>query len=127
MLDKKRPTIEQAKVFNATTPIEAIQNTVLRPIIKQSHLVLLHHLNHYLSIKNPDFHTLTTNKQTIYLTSTLQKDLAFRQELKGIIIGEFTIEELKHYHSNHKEFGKRITQMILQRFIDSLPELHQMK
>lgn len=126
MKNENRPSIKKAKVLKNTSPIEAFQNTVLRPIIKQLHLNLLQHLKNYLSTKNTDFFNLTLEKQVLYIATFMQKDHSFRQELKGMIIGRFTLNELQQYHLNNKEFGRRITQMILQRFIDSLPELRQL-
>ena len=124
MINTKRPSIPTLKSFVDTTKTEHFQNTVIRPIIKNLHTLLIIHLTHFIKTKNKDFSSLKVEKQMDYINSILAKENTYKQELKGMVIGNFTLEELQHYLPHSKELGKRIITIINQRFIDSIKELN---
>ena len=72
---------------------EYFQNTVLRPIIKfQNELLIAAFLNFSNQYKNV-FFNLSTEKKIVYIENALAKDSTFRNSLKNLIVGLFTVEE----------------------------------
>ncbi|MFZ2284569.1 MAG: hypothetical protein WAV86_11900 [Lutibacter sp.] len=48
------------------------------------------------------------------------KDIQFRNEVKGMIIGHFTLEEFAIYKSFIKEFNKRMITMVKESILSTL-------
>jgi len=99
---------------------EQFQNTTIRPILKYQHsiLVLFFSSNvHIQYIVSANFSTLKKQNQ---LKLFLSKQLAFRAQLLGIVTGLFTDAEFEFYLSEKVNLDKRISSMILERFISTL-------
>lgn len=116
----KRPIIEKAIVSEKMTAIEIFQNKTLRPIIKMKHELLIAYLEHYLTLQKFDFNHLNELKKTEFIEQAFSKDSQLRNEIKGIIIGHFTLEEFAIYKSFIKESNKRILTMIKERILNTL-------
>ena len=71
--------------------------------------------NYFLKHKN-SFYSLSLEKRLLYIENALQKDIKFRNVLKGIIIGQFTLEEYHSYRSKSAALNKRMMQMLIQRY-----------
>lgn len=115
---KERPNLSLQLDQGTTSDSELFQNKVLRPIIKMQSDLCLIHLGAKLHALKIDFKTLNTLKQIEVLTKIFSKDLSFKREIIGIIIGQFSIEEYKVYSTMVKEANRRITQIVLNRCID---------
>ena len=113
---KIRPTINGLKDENRSVE-EQFQNETLRPIIKMQHDLLVKYFSAYLLSKKCKFKELTELKRLAFIKSAFKKDNPFKNELKGIIIGQFTTSEFEKYCSNKNDFNKRILAMIQQRLI----------
>lgn len=50
-----------------------------------------------------------------YIENVIQKDIKFRNSLKGIIIGLFTISEYKEYIQNSSNLNKRMMNLLIER------------
>ncbi len=50
-----------------------------------------------------------------YIENAIHKDMKFRNGLKGIIIGQFTIEEYKTYIANSSALNKRMMNIVKER------------
>ena len=50
-----------------------------------------------------------------YIENVIQRDIKFRNSLKGIIIGLFTVEEYKEYIQNSSNINKRMMNMLIER------------
>ncbi|MPT34358.1 MAG: glyoxalase, partial [Flavobacterium sp.] len=69
---------------------EIFQNKILRPILRlQNELFIQVFLNYAVKQKNV-FFSLTPEKKMAYIENVIQRDIKFRNSLKGMIIGLFT-------------------------------------
>ena len=94
---------------------EKFQNQTLRPILKlQNDLFIDVFVNHISKHKN-DFYNYSIEKKLQFIENTIQKDIKFRNSLKGIIIGLFTIEEYAEYIKNSSSLNKRMMNMLIER------------
>ncbi len=118
-----RPTIPQAKVNEQTSPEERFQNLTLRPIIKLQHPILIEIFKQYITRTKTKFSELSDHQRVIFIDKTFNKDTKFKNELKGVILGQMTVEEYQIYAQNANAFNKRMTNMLAQRIKDSITEL----
>lgn len=115
-----RPEISTAKVYDGITDQEAFQNTTLRPIIKMQHNLLIAVFSNYIVKHKNAFHNLNLDNQLRYIENAIQKDIKFRNSLKGMIIGQFTVEEYKLYIQNSSALNKRMMNIVKERLIHSI-------
>ena len=111
-----RPSLDH--IINTDDPASEayFQNEVLRPILKfQNDLFVQVLKNYFLKHKN-SFYSLSLEKRLLYIENALQKDIKFRNVLKEIIIGQFTLEEYHSYRSKSAALNKRMMQMLIQRY-----------
>lgn len=114
---KKRPQIPQAVILSNTKDIESFQNKVIRPIIKSLSALLLDYFYNYALLKRFNIANATLVEKDKFVTTTFLKDNQFKNELKGIVIGHFTIEEYSFYKNSSKQINKRIFNIIRQRIL----------
>ncbi len=115
-----RPIIPNAKIMVSMSDEERFQNQTLRPILKlQNDLLLASFQNYIIKTKNR-FHELKLEKRTEYISNALQKDIKYRNTIKGLIVGQFTMEEYHLYNSNASALNKRITNMVIKRLQDQM-------
>jgi len=110
-----RPIIEGLDLKNPNSTEEKFQNETLRPIIKMQHDLLVKYFKSYLLNKKCRFDGLTEIKQLDFVDAAFKKDISFKSEIKGMIVGHFTVIEFTIYSSNKSDFNKRILTMIQQR------------
>ena len=111
-----RPSLDHIKNTDNPTSEAYFQNEVLRPILKfQNDLFVQVLKNYFLKHKN-SFYSLSLEKRLLYIENALQKDIKFRNVLKGIIIGQFTLEEYHSYRSKSAALNKRMMQLLIQRY-----------
>ena len=111
-----RPSLDHIKNTDDPASEAYFQNEVLRPILKfQNYLFVQVLKNYFLKHKN-SFYSLSLEKRLLYIENALQKDIKFRNVLKGIIIGQFTLEEYHSYRSKSAALNKRMMQMLIQRY-----------
>lgn len=115
-----RPTIESAKMYDGISDEEAFQNTTLRPIIKMQHNLLIAVFGNYINRRKNVFYNLSLEKQLDYIEHTIQKDLKFRNSIKGMIIGHFTVEEYEQYIKNSTALNKRMMNLVKERLLHSV-------
>lgn len=115
-----RPKIATARVSENMSVDENFQNKTLRPILKlQNHLILALFKNYITKHKN-NYYTLSLEKRFDYIENAIQKDIKFRNSLKGIIIGHFTLEEYQIYIKNSSSLNKRMMNMVIERLKDQI-------
>ena len=103
-------------ITNQSTDEESFQNEVLRPILKlQNDLFIASFLN-YIEENKVDFKSKTTEAKLAVIENAIQKDIKFRNEMKGIIIALFTTDEYRIYSKNASNLNKRIKNMLIERF-----------
>jgi len=94
---------------------EKFQNQTLRPILKlQNDLFIEVFKNHIGKHKN-DFYLYPVEKKLQFIENTIQKDIKFRNALKGIVIGLFTVDEYATYIQNSSSLNKRMMNMLIER------------
>ena len=94
---------------------ELFQNEVLRPILKlQNDLFIASFLNN-MSKNKIDFNSYSIEKKMAMIENSIQKDIKFRNAMKGIIIGLFTIDEYSIYIKNSSSLNKRMMGMLIER------------
>jgi hypothetical protein len=110
-----RPEISSAIVTQFMSPDEQFQNKTLRPIVKlQNELFILVFRNYVTKHKNV-FYTLSLERKLSYIENAIQKDIKFRNSLKGIVIGQFTLEEYELYIQNSSALNKRMMNLVIER------------
>lgn len=120
-----RPTIASAQVNEAMTTDECFQNATLRPIIKmQNHLLVVVFRNYIAKHKNV-FYDLSVEKQLAYIENAIHKDMKFRNSLKGMIIGQFTVEEYELYIQNSSALNKRMMTIVKERLLSNIQLFNQ--
>jgi hypothetical protein len=116
---KLRPEINRINTELDSTVVEKFQNNTLRPILKIQHDLLIL-VFHSCLIKNKIlFEKLSESEKESTLNQLFQKDLAFRNQSLGIIIGLFTLDEYHSYEENSGDYTKRITTMLKQRILST--------
>ena len=107
-------------ISNQSSADEKFQNETLRPILKlQNDLFVVVFKNYVHKYKN-DFHTYSVEKKLLFIENSIQKDIKFRNSLKGIVIGLFTIEEYATYIINSSSLNKRMMNLLIDRLKNQL-------
>jgi hypothetical protein len=102
-------------VNNQSSSEELFQNEVLRPILKlQNDLFIASFLN-YISKYKRDFYTKTVENKLAIIENAIQKDIKFRNSLKGMVIGLFTTDEYTLYIQNSSSLNKRMMNLLIER------------
>ena len=102
-------------VTHQSSSDELFQNEVLRPILKlQNDLFIASYINH-LAKNKIDFNSFSVDKKLTTIENAIQKDIKFRNALKGMIIGLFTSDEYAQYIKNSSSLNKRMMGMLLER------------
>ena len=110
-----RPEIPSAKVNADMTSDESFQNGTLRPIAKLQNDLLVAVFKNYVRKHKNVFHDLSVEKRLDYIENAIHKDMKFRNSLKGMIIGQFTIEEYELYIQNSSALNKRMMNIVKER------------
>lgn len=115
-----RPLLRSAKVYENTSDAEYFQNITLRPIIKFQNNLLLAVFKNYIRKHKNTYHSLSQENKLRYIENAIQKDIKFRNSLKGMLIGQFSIEEYERYTKNSSAFNKRMMNMVIERLKDQM-------
>lgn len=94
---------------------EIFQNKTLRPILKFQNDLFIEVFMNYAVKQKGVFFTLSPEKKMAYIENTIQRDIKFRNSLKGMIIGLFTTEEYNSYIKNSSNLNKRMMNMLIER------------
>jgi len=102
-------------VTHQSSSDELFQNEVLRPVLKlQNDLFIASFINH-LGKNRIDFNSFSVEKKLTTIENAIQKDIKFRNALKGMIIALFTIDEYELYIKNSSSLNKRMMGMLIER------------
>lgn len=102
-------------VDNQSSSEETFQNQTLRPILKLQNDLFVAVFRNYISKYKDDFYTYGVEKKLQYIENSIQKDIKFRNSLKGIVIGLFTMAEYDAYIKNSSNLNKRMMNMLIER------------
>ena len=120
-----RPEVKQALLHNDMSSDERFQNQTLRPVIKLQNPLLVEAFKNYSNKHKRVFYDLSLEKKLEYIEHTVQKDIKFRNSLKGMVIGQFTLEEYQIYIQNSSALNKRMMNMVIERLKDQVQLLDE--
>ena len=107
--------ISNAKVTSLMSKEEIFQNKTIRPVALLQNDILVEVFKHYIKKHKNVFYDLSVEKRIDYIENAIHKDMKFRNSLKGIMIGQFTIAEHQDYVSNSSALNKRMMQIVKER------------
>ena len=110
-----RPEIPSARVSSLISDDEYLQNTTLRPVVKLQNDLLVEVFKNYVCKHKNVFYDLSVEKRLDYIENAIHKDMKFRNSLKGIIIGQFTLQEYEVYTQNSSALNKRMMNIVKDR------------
>ncbi len=120
-----RPEIPKAKINDEMSLEEFFQNTTLRPIVKLQNPLLIVVFRNYITKRKNVFYNLTIDKKQHYIENALQKDMNFSNSIKGMVIGQFTVEEYETYSTHTSALNKRIINLIKERLVSQIQLFEQ--
>lgn len=122
-----RPEIPGAQITEFMRDEEKFQNQTLRPVIKLQNDLLIEAFRNYVNKHKGLFYTLSLPKRLNYIENSIQRDIKFRNSLKGMVIGQFTVDEYTHYIENSSNLNKRMMNMVIERIKDQVQLLDNEK
>jgi len=120
-----RPDLGQARMHDQMSSQEFFQNNTLRPILKLQNDLILALFRHYVEKHKGVFYELSPERKMDYIESAIHKDMKFRNILKGLVLGQFTLEEYGAYSADSSAINKRILSMIKERLKSQVQVLSQ--
>ena len=115
-----RPEIPSAVVTDSMSEEEFFQNNTIRPIAKLQNDLLVEVFKHYIKKHKNVFYDLPIDKRLDYIENAIHKDMKFRNSLKGIMIGQFSIQEHRQYVKNSSALNKRMLNIVKGRLKSNL-------
>lgn len=115
-MSNKRPQIN-IELNGDKHPVEAFMHGILRPILKQQHSILVECLE---AEKNVNTALLNGSNQKLkqeYLTTLIKKNMALKNRIIGLVIGQFNTDERTIYWTMEKEINRRIVEMATTRLL----------
>ncbi len=94
---------------------EFFQNQTLRPILKLQNDLFLDVFKNYITKSKTDFTNFSIEKKLQFIENSIQRDIKFRNALKGMVIGLFTMDEYSRYIQNSSSLNKRMMSMLIER------------
>ncbi|MFK2820289.1 glyoxalase [Flavobacteriaceae sp. LMIT009] len=126
-LKRFRPDYMTTTINDGMSADERFQNLVLRPIIKLQRPLFIEVFRNYVAKHKNVFYDLSLEKRIDYIENAIHKDMKFRNSLKGMMIGVFTIEEYQVYIQNSSALNKRMMNLVKESLIDSVQLIEQSK
>ena len=83
--------------------------------MKLQHELIIALVKEYFKKKKNVFYNLTLDKREDYIKNNLLGDPKIIHELRGLVIGLFTKEEIERYLKNKSTVNKRIQALLFQR------------
>ncbi len=120
-----RPEVLSTTINDRMSSDERFQNLVLRPIAKLQRDLLIAVFKNYIVKHKSVFYDLSIEKRLIYVENAIQKDMKFRNSLKGMIIGHFTVEEYQLYIQNSSALNKRMMRIVKEQLISNIQLLEK--
>jgi len=94
---------------------ELFQNQTIRPILKLQNDLFIAVFVNYINKNKRDFYSYSVEKKLQTIENSIQKDIKFRNSLKGIVMGLFTIDEYDTYIQNSSNLNKRMMNLLIER------------
>lgn len=110
-----RPVIHSARVTANMSTQEHFQNETIRPVAKLQNDLLLEMFRNYIRKHKNVFYDLSLEKRMDYIENAIHKDQKFRNSLKGMLIGQFTVQEYILYTEDSSALNKRMMNIVKER------------
>ncbi len=94
---------------------ELFQNQTIRPILKLQNDLFVAVFINYINKNKRDFYSYSVEKKLQTIENSIQKDIKFRNSLKGIVMGLFTLDEYDTYIQNSSNLNKRMMNLLIER------------
>lgn len=120
-----RPDVKTTTINSNMSSDERFQNETIRPIVKLQSELLVDVFKNYIAKHKNVFYDLSLEKRITYIENAVQKDMKFRNSLKGMIIGLFTTEEYTTYIKNSSALNKRMMSIVKERLLSNIQLLDQ--
>jgi hypothetical protein len=111
---KPRPLLS-LKIANSKE--EIFQNETLRPILKLQHDLIITLAQEFLKSRNITWEKVKEKDPFQWLNINIKRDIPFKNQLIGMVIGQFSKNELDEYLTFQKEMNKRIINMMTERMV----------
>ncbi|MHC0441851.1 glyoxalase [Flavobacterium sp. 3-210] len=98
-----------------SSPDEIFQNQTIRPILKLQNDLFIAVFINYINKNKADFYSYSVEKKIQTIENSIQKDIKFRNSLKGIVMALFTLEEYETYIQNSSSLNKRMMNLLIDR------------
>jgi len=115
MEPKSRPLLVLKK---ADSLEENFQNETLRPILKLQNDLIITLAQEFLKHRNVSWEKIKEKDPLQWLNLNIKRDIPFKNLMIGMVIGQFSKNELKEYLSFQKEMNKRIINMMTERIVN---------
>lgn len=106
---------DREQTTDETSADEVFQNTTLRPVLKLQNDLLLRVFSNYIVKSKADYSHFSIEKKLSFIEQSIQRDIKFRNVLKGIIIGSFSIDEFERYLISSSDLNKRMMRLLIER------------
>jgi hypothetical protein len=115
-----RPEIPTARVSDNMSRDEQFQNKTLRPVAKLQDELFVEVFRNYIQKHKNTFYGFGVEKKSMFIENAIQRDIKFRNSLKGIMIGQFTLDEYDIYIQNSSSLNKRMMNIVKERLLGNL-------
>ncbi len=115
-----RPEIPSARVSDNMSLDEQFQNKTLRPVVKLQSELLVEVFKNYIKKHKNGYYSFSVEKKLSFIENAIQRDIKFRNSLKGIIIGQFTVAEYLIYIDNSSALNKRMMNIVKERMFSNI-------
>ncbi|ALJ04216.1 glyoxalase [Pseudalgibacter alginicilyticus] len=122
-----RPEVASTTINDNMSSDERFQNLVLRPIIRLQSGLFVEVFKNYINKHKGVFYNFTLDKRINYIENAIQKDVKFRNSLKGMVIGLFTVEEYLIYIENSSALNKRMMNIVKEQLINNIQLFEKQK
>lgn len=112
-------------ITNQSSVEEVFQNRTLRPILKLQNDLFIQVFINYVFKQKGTFFELTPEKKMSYIENVIQRDIKFRNSLKGMVIAFFTLDEYAEYIQISSNLNKRMMNMLIERLKSNLQLIQQ--
>ena len=114
-----RPKIKSIQQDLNTSHLEQFQNDKLRPILKLQHEIVLALFQSNLFRNKVLFAELKVEEKRSKLDQLFRKDLSFKNQSIGAVIGMLTLDEYTVYTKDTSVHNRRIIAMLKQRIMST--------
>ena len=113
-----RPEIDAEHITDEL--MEVFQNKTLRQVLKLQNDTLLVICLDFLNNKYKNFEGRDNTIKKSLIQEALKTDQALKRLLYGVVIGQFTSNELEFYLANKSDINKRLVEFIFKRVFGQL-------